>query len=516
MDDNSKEQQGTFQAYMIKVLEVLNLAPANGANRWVVTCKRELLEDTELEFDLFMEDITTYMGDEAVGNAIGIKKGNKWELPTRELSRVKFQDSNINYLKKIGMYSDKVTEKSSYPMNNKRSKNTQFVYTPKTNNKAWSKHLFPETKTTPKKQPPQSTQLPSQTANMNPTLAPTYDDTSSLTQPSAWASEFENYKQMMERDKEVTKNDISSIKTMQNTFMKDVAEFRKERQEERKERQEDHKTLQDLLTDFKNDRLALKQEHSKFAKDLQESNLQFKKDMTQQYMEQQQAFLNLQTEVQTITNFIKNGPTLQPHSPVTAINTTHQQPTTHQVTPTTHQITQPLMDTSTQQPRMDTSPQQPRMDTSTQKPNMATSTQQQLRDNSTQQQQQQATPSQTTTTTNQTTTMASNIQDSNTNVLEAFQDPAIFVDIEAEGTDHPDDTQADDLEQDKPSDTSTIQTGTTASNTTTPSSLQTRAQAQAQLKRKVASDQMDISDGQRSIEKSRAPQGSSPNEGRQF
>ena len=172
MDKKSKEQKGTFQAYMIKVLEVINLAPANGANCWVVTCDRELLEDTEQEFDLFMEDITTYMGDAAVGNVIGIKKGNKWELRTRELSRIKFQDSNINYLKKIGMYLDKVTEKSPYPMNNKQSKNTQFVYTPKTNNKAWSKHLFPENKTTPKKQPPQTTQIPSQTANMNPTLAP--------------------------------------------------------------------------------------------------------------------------------------------------------------------------------------------------------------------------------------------------------------------------------------------------------------------------------------------------------
>lgn len=192
MDEKKKEQKGSIRSYIIKVLQAIDIAPTNGANRWVVTCEREYLEETEQEFDLFMEDITTYMGEETVGKSLGVKKGNKWELPARELSRAQFQDSNINYLKKIGMYSDEVTEQKPYPKK-KRNKNTQFVYTPKTNNKAWSKHLFPDQQTHSQKQKLNNNmQTSSQQANMNPTLAPTYNYTSSLTQPSAWASEFEN------------------------------------------------------------------------------------------------------------------------------------------------------------------------------------------------------------------------------------------------------------------------------------------------------------------------------------
>ena len=67
-------------------MEAIDIAPANGANHWAVTCEREYLEDTEKEFDFFMEDITTYMGQNKVGKLIGIKKGDKWELPSRELS----------------------------------------------------------------------------------------------------------------------------------------------------------------------------------------------------------------------------------------------------------------------------------------------------------------------------------------------------------------------------------------------------------------------------------------------
>ena len=234
--------------------------------------------------------------------------------------------------------------------------------------------------------------------------------------------------------------------------------------------------------------MELKKDNIKFAQDLKESNLQFKQDMTQQFLEQQKAYIQLQNEVKNITTYIKNGTKIQPVSPDTSNVNRQQQTPIHQITQQTptHQTTQPQMDTSNQQ-----------RDTSTQKHQLQHPTLQ------------NAIP---ITDGQQDTNHTS---DNITTDLAAFQDPAIFVDTEAEGTDQPLQTQEE--EQQKYSDTATITTATTTSttsnSTTTESSLQRMTRAQ---KRKVESDQMEISDGQSSIENSRAPQGSSPNEGKQF
>ena len=85
MDENKVEKSGSFHSYIIKVMDADDLSRANGKNRWVITCDRDYLEDTENAFDEFMEDITTYMGDDTLGELIGVKIGNTWELPSREI-----------------------------------------------------------------------------------------------------------------------------------------------------------------------------------------------------------------------------------------------------------------------------------------------------------------------------------------------------------------------------------------------------------------------------------------------
>lgn len=380
------------------------------------------------------------------------------------------------------MYSENTSQKHTYPMNTKRNKNTQFVYTPKTNNKAWSKHLFPEQhkQSQTQKNPQHSTnQISSRPANMNPTLASTYDDTSSLTQPSTWATEFENYKQMMDRDKEETKQDLSSLKTAQNTFMKDVADFRRERQEERKERQEEAKTFKDILEDFKKDRYEMKQDNLNFTRELKDSNLKFKQDMTKQYIEQQRAFLNLQKEVNNITQYITQGSS----QGTTIMTVTPQKINQHQTNETeTHQTNKPTQDTSTQ-------------DTTT------TSQQQGISN----------TPQLTATPLETQQDDTPQTHEINNHDLDAFDESKIFIDQEVEGIDNQEEVQADKQDTISIAETATTTASTNASTSSNQSSLQ-----HSSLKRKVESEAMDLSDGQSSIERSRKPQGPSPNEGANF
>lgn len=156
-------------------MQTIDISKANGQNRWVVTCPRDLLDEKEQQFDAFMEKITSYMGLEVVGELIGVTKGEQMEPPSREITRPLLEDTNIEYLKKIGMYAEKPSP-NQFPL--QKRQNTQFVYRPKTNSKAWYKVLFPEqsksssksTSTTTQK--PQKTQQLNTQVNMSPTLAP--------------------------------------------------------------------------------------------------------------------------------------------------------------------------------------------------------------------------------------------------------------------------------------------------------------------------------------------------------
>ena len=441
------EKKGTFHSYIIREMQAIDISPTNGKNRWVVTCPKDSLQDMETQFDNFMEDISTYMGVDVLGDLIGVKDGVRLDLPTRE-KRHFFQDNQVDYLKKIGMYSDTPAASESYPTQQKR-RNTQFVYTPKSTNKVWSKLLFPaqqqtttHTNTSFANGKRGATQTPS--VNATPTLAPSTDDTSSLT--TTWASEFDSYKEMMNKERASLVSDLNSVKTAQNTFMQDVAEFRREQQAERKERQEERQSIKELLNDIKQDKLDQNKDNFKFKQEMttlfKEQHQTTQKQFEEFQKEQTRAFNNLKSDLLSTNKLGDTSKTPGETSNPIGVTSTILSTPTHN--PNTHITITP-------------------------------DTQQTL-----------------TTPQSQHHTQQSYISSTGT-----------YIDTEAEGR--------DESAAESSGDTSTLPTPTLTS-----LQQQCATNTENKNKRKVENDSMDTSDGQSSIEVSRLPQGSSPDEGSHF